>query len=131
MLMCSLRPLELLSHVTPNANSYTRVEWLVGDKMYVFGGLWSINLVSLLSETDVALSMLLTDVVGGLVDGVGLEEVVGEHEGPSLHCVQQHGGRTQLFTGGQFPPRRLGTRLQQVVHRLHHGLGREGTALAV
>ena len=64
----------------------------------------------------------LTDVLGRLLDGVGLQQVVGQHKGPSLHRVQQQRGRVQLLAGGQLLPSGLGARLQQVVHRVHHRL---------
>lgn len=69
---------------------------------------------------------VLTDVVGGLLHDVRLEQVVGQHEGTCLHRVQQQRGRVELLAGGQTPPGQLGPRLQQVVHRLHHGLGQRG-----
>lgn len=64
----------------------------------------------------------LTDVVGVLLHDVGLEQVVGEDEGPLFHRVQQHGGGPQLLACAQLPPCRLGLWLQQIVDRLHHGL---------
>lgn len=65
---------------------------------------------------------VLTDVVGVLLHDVRLQQVIRQHEGPLLHCVQQHGGGPQLLACAQLPPRSLGLRLQQVVDRRHHGL---------
>lgn len=64
----------------------------------------------------------LTDVVGVLPDDVCLQQVVSQHEGTVLHRVQQLGGRALLLARVQVPPRVQGLRLQEVVHRLHHGL---------
>lgn len=66
---------------------------------------------------------VLTDVVSVLLHDVCLQQVIGQDEGPLLHRVQQHGGGPQLLARAQLPPRSLGLRLQQIVDRLHHGLG--------
>lgn len=66
---------------------------------------------------------ILTDVVGVLLHDVRLEQVVGEDEGALLDRVQQHGGCPQLLARAQLPPSCLRLRLEQIVDRLHHGLG--------
>ena len=66
---------------------------------------------------------VLTDVVSGLLHSVSLEEVVSQHKRPGLHGVEEQSGRVQLLAGGQLPPRRLGSWLQQIIHSLHHSLG--------
>lgn len=68
---------------------------------------------------------VLTDVVGGLLHGVGLKEVVSQHKSSRLHGVEELRGRVQLLAGGELPPRRLGSWLQQIIHRLHHRLGQQ------
>lgn len=66
---------------------------------------------------------VLTDVVSSLLNSVSLEEVVSQHKRPGLHGVEEQSGRVQLLAGGQLPPRRLGSWLQQIIHSLHHSLG--------
>lgn len=68
----------------------------------------------------------LTDVVSVLPDDVCLQQVVSQHKGTVLHRVQQLGGRTLLLARVQVPPRVQSLRLQEVVHRLHHGLQGRG-----
>lgn len=70
--------------------------------------------------------LLLTDVVSALPDNVCLQQVVSQHEGTVLHRVQQLGGCTLLLARVQVPPRVQSLRLQEVVHRLHHGLQGRG-----
>lgn len=68
----------------------------------------------------------LTDVVSVLPDDVCLQQVVSQHKGTVLHHVEQLGGRALLLACVQVPPRVQSLRLQEVVHRLHHGLQGRG-----
>lgn len=81
------------------------------------------NIALACEEAEPMNVFLLTDVVSVLLHNVRLEQVVSQDEGALLHRVQQHGSGPQLLACAQLPPRRLGLRLQQIVDRLHHGLG--------
>lgn len=65
----------------------------------------------------------LTDVFGGDFDDGRFHEVVGEDEGAFLQRVQQHGGGVRLLRAVHVLPGFQGLWPQEVVHRVHDGLG--------